>query len=309
MKIVFIAKFKNVWDEEPIAKAFEANGVEVIRMEDRGHANSEYLQRIEGEKPDFVLFMKLSIQESARDLLQSIKDLGVPTVSWTFDLLLGHPPREQAIKDQGTIAYEFLNADYVFLTDNGHTEDYKKIGVNKLTERQGVPEEYCYMAEEEKIYDVLFVGTHNSTYPYRQRVMNYLSKMYGDRFHWVGKADPTECRGHDLNKLIGQAKVVIGSSMWAPDYWSNRVYEMLGRGAFLITPQVPGLEKEFEYYKELVPYKLGDFSGLIEKIDYYLKNDEAREAIGKAGFERVKSEYLFKDRVADLLKQLKKLDV
>jgi len=40
MKIVYIAKFREIWNEEIIATAFEDNGVEVIRMEDSGITNA-----------------------------------------------------------------------------------------------------------------------------------------------------------------------------------------------------------------------------------------------------------------------------
>ena len=95
---------------------------------------------------------------------------------------------------------------------------------------------------------------------------------------------------------------MIGDSMVAQNYWSNRIYELVGRGAFLITPRIDGLEKEFEYFKEIIPYDIGDWDRLRQKIDYYLIDKEGREKIRKAGFKRVKENYLYKHRVKEFLK-------
>jgi len=301
MKIVYIGKFKRVEDEEVVAEAFEANGVEVVRMEEQGIKNNDYLIKIMEEKPDFVLFAKANVMENADLLIRDIKKMGIKTVSWTFDLLIGHPPREHILE-----TLPWLKCDYVFMTDGGRTQEYKDKGIDKIVLRQGIPEKFCYMGEpdEKYKYDVVFVGTHNPTYPYRQRTMEFLKETYGDRFHWFGQFNSSEVRGDELNKVCASAKIMIGDSMFAQNYWSNRIYELVGRGAFLITPRIKGLEKEFEYYKEIIPYDIGDYEGLKQKIDYYLEQEKERDEIRKAGFKRVKKEYLYKHRVKDLLKML-----
>jgi spore maturation protein CgeB len=89
-----------------------------------------------------------------------------------------------------------------------------------------------------------------------------------------------------------------------PDYWSDRIYETLGRGGFLIHPYIPGIEKEFVDKKHVVFYEYGNFQQLKELIDYYLINDEEREAIRKAGHELVKNNYTYSNRWQTILKEL-----
>lgn len=294
MKIVFIGKFRRIEDENVIAVALEKNGAIVIRMEEEDYKHVDFLEVIKRELPDYVLFTKLRTKENPLDLINEIKKLGIKTVSWTFDLLIGHPPRELLINTM-----DWLKADEVYLTDGGHTEEYKAKGIDKKLLRQGIPEQFCYWTEEEKVNDIVFLGSHNPTFPYREATMDYLKNTFPN-FRWLGQRT-SDYRGDKLNKLVGQTKIMIGDSMWSPEYWSNRVYELVGRGAFLITPRVPGLEKEFEYYKEIIPYDIGDYQGLKEKIEYFLKHDKEREAIARAGFERVKNNYLYEHRVKILL--------
>lgn len=298
MKIVYIAKFQRIEDEEIIAEALEANGVDVVRIDEGKYKTDEYIEMIKTFEPDYVMFAKLRTIEHPRVLLAKLKELGIKTISWTFDLLIGHPPREAVLDTM-----EFLKADYVFMTDGGREAQYKSKGINKKLVRQGIPEKFCYKLDRPKKYDIVFLGSSNPTFPYRQQTMEFLQKTYGDRFHWLGR-NTSEYRGDKLNELVAETKIFIGDSMWGASYWSNRVYELVGRGAFLITPRVPDLEKEFEYYKEIVPYDYKDYEGLKEKIDYFLQHDKKREQIAEAGFKRVKKEYLYKHRVKQLLEML-----
>lgn len=297
MKIVFIAKFKQVWDEEVIAKAFEANGHEVFRIEEGSeYTNEDILFLIRRQKPDFVLFTKLRIRQPGIALIRGIRMLGIPTISWTFDLLLGHPAREHMVAK-----FDFLFADYAFITDGGHTEDYEKYGINKHTLRQGIPDEFNYIAKEKLENEIIFVGTENVTFPYRQKLMKFLDDTYGSKFKWIGRANAFEVRGHDLNKLYASSKIVIGDCMYGEDYWSNRIYEVLGRGGFLIFPNIKGIEKDFTPYKHFIPYEWGDFEGLKEKIDYFLIHSKERDTIREAGFEHSKKFHTFSQRCREFI--------
>jgi spore maturation protein CgeB len=101
--------------------------------------------------------------------------------------------------------------------------------------------------------------------------------------------------------LYNSAKIVIGDSVYSPQYWSNRIYETLGRGGFLIHPNVPGIEKEYEPWKEFIPYDYNDFTSLKEKIDYFLTKPKEREKIQMAGFIKTR-DYILEERCRSFLK-------
>lgn len=297
MKIVYIAKFDKMWNEEAIALALERNGVKVKRLEDSGYTNSEYLNIIDREKPDYVMFAKANTQENGKKLIEAIKFKGYKTISWTFDLYLGYPARTDLSR------FNFFDCDFVFLTDGGHIPDYKDKGVNAFLLRQGIPAEYNYlsMKDDKYAYDVVFVGCNNKFWPSRHRLLNFLHTTYGDRFHWYGIIDTNEIRGHELNKLYSTAKIVIGDSVYSENYWSNRIYEVIGRGGFMIQYYIPGIDKEFDPGKEYVQYNFGNYDELKNEIDYYLVNEKEREKIRLAGFERVKNNYTFDHRIKEML--------
>lgn len=297
MKIAYIGRFKEIWDEGSIARGFEMNGHHVLQIDEtRPHTNRELMALIKRFGAELVVFNKLRITEDVAAFIKLCRMEKLPTISWTFDLLLGHPARQDAVP-----LFYFLKADYCFLTDGGRGKEYRDLGINKYTMRQGIPDEFAYIDEREPDIDILFVGTENGTFPYRQRLLRFLKDTYGGRFKWVGKDNPAQVRGKYLNRLYSSAKIVIGDCMYADNYWSNRVYETIGRGSFLIHPRVEGLDKELVPYKHYVPYDWGDFAQLKEKIDYFLEHDELRDKIRRAGFAYVKDHYKMSDRCRDLI--------
>ena len=68
-----------------------------------------------------------------------------------------------------------------------------------------------------------------------------------------------------------------------------RLFEVCLAGGFLLTEYVPGIEEYYEIDKEIVCFK--DTRELIDKVAYYLKHDDERRAIAKAGWERATAEY------------------
>lgn len=303
MKIAYIGRFKDIWDEGSIATGLRMHGHDVLKIDEAAmYNNKDLMTLIKRHGSEVVLFNKLRIIQQPAAFIKQCRQEGLPTISWTFDLIIGHPARQDSVK-----TFSFLYADYCFLTDGGRQAEYRALGINKYTLRQGIPDEFAYMEKKEQTIDILFVGTENGTFPYRQRMLRFLKEKYGARFMWVGRDNAYQVRGKDLNTLYAKAKIVIGDCMYAENYWSNRVYETIGRGAFLIHPRVKGLELELTPYKHFVPYDWADFEQLGEKIDYFLERPALRDKIRTAGFQYVKKHYKMSDRCKELIDLYTKL--
>lgn len=289
-KIGIIGSFKNLWDEEYIAQAFEKLGHQVIRFDWQNASAEMILER----ELDFILTVKRDI-EGYEKLLGKVK-----TVYWLFDLFWG-TPREAVMK------YDIkMKSDFVFSTDGGHNKEFKDLDINHYLLRQSIWDEDVYLTEPDLLYpeEIVFVGTNNSWWNYRQRLISFLQRIYGRKFKRYGLKGQDEIRGDDLNRLYNSAKIVVGDSVYSPYYWSNRVYDVLGRGGFLIHPKIPGLEQEFEYYKHFVPYDINNFQQLREIIDYYLIHDLERNKIRLKGFQYCKDHHTTTKRCQEILKTI-----
>ena len=78
---------------------------------------------------------------------------------------------------------------------------------------------------------------------------------------------------------------------------SNRIFDALAAGAFIISDDVKGLEEILQ--DTVVTYK--NREDLNRKIDYYLKHPKEREEKAKKGQKIVLEKHTFANRVEQLI--------
>jgi len=228
----------------------------------------------------------------------SILKIKIPKVLWIFDLLW-ETPREYLCQ---VFARDF---DLILTTDGGHQKEWQNIGANHRVLRQGIYDEYAFIGKKHPQYecDVCFIGNNIVWYPPRQKLIAKLQRKFKNRFKRWGEEN--SIFGRKLNDVIASSKIIVGDTVYSPYYWSNRIYEVLGRGGFLIHPYVPGIEEEYIPYKHFIPYEAGNFEMLKDLINFYLKKNSIRDKIRKSAFEWTKKYHLYSHRCQRLIKLLK----
>lgn len=301
-KIAFIGKFRRLYDEQGKARSLERLGVEVRRFDEFtfNKVSPNNLKTLLDYQPDVVMFTKLRVPR-AQELIDECRRRGIVTVSWMPDLYFGLARESEVLSKT-----PMFQADFVFSPDGGNDTKFKECGVNHHLVRQAIYDESCELQDLEKKYDALFVGTlgpeHGSG---RARLLRFLEKEYGSRFYWAGRTGPHEIRDDALTQLISQSKIVIGDCVPSDSYWSNRVYETLGRGGFLLHPLVPGIQQEFEPNQHLALFEQGNMGDLKLKIEHWLADDKGRERVRKQGLEYVKKHHTLMNRAAQVLEVLR----
>jgi len=302
-----VGNFTAPWcSEVHWAKSLEKLGHQVTKQQE----NKIKPGIIHNGLPGHDLFLWVRTWENFVTLrdLEYAQALRIPTVNVHLDLFVGIS-REKTLDTDPR-----WRTDYVFTAD-GDPESQKIFeshGINHYWLRAGVFDEGCEMFEQNKDSglqgDVVFVGAGKEyahpEWPYRRQLIEFLEKNYSSQYRKYGHPQKL-VRETDLNQLYANAKVVVGDSLNIgfnhPNYWSDRVYETIGRGGFIIHPRIPGLEKDFKEDEEIVFYNYGNFDELREKIDYYIVHSEERDAIRKRGFERVKKDHTYINRMKEML--------
>jgi spore maturation protein CgeB len=287
--------------ENYVVHALQENGCEVMQVEVstmRGiETTKEYIRRFQ---PDFILFSKPEPRD-AEAILNNCRSLGIPTVCWQWDLFFGL--RKKFPKQ--------FRADLLLTTDGGHDEEYLNKGFNHQVLRQGIHKPEAVMVRKPSTqWDVAFVGGCNvkgkigGYHPSRDRLVHFLQEEYKGRFLHI-----TNTRGMNLNRLLAQVKVVVGDSYPTPHghYWSNRIYEVTGRGGFLLHPEVAGLDDEFTDGVHYVSYPRDDFAVLRSQVETYLTRTSDREEIRLRGHQRTSERYSYELRVGQLLQKVQSL--
>ena len=302
MRILYVGNFSPLSVGEPeIARALRKLGHRVDEFQENPNTVDEIEEKLAKYNHDLLLFAKFRVGPKGKTM-EFLRKCKAPTVCWLFDLYWGYRRQDQVMRD---IQPQF-RANIVFTTDGGNEEKWKMMKVKHRLLRQGIDED---VVPGKPVYDtraqVVFVGSRGSWagWKYRGTLIDWLNRTYGAKFAHLGENG--EVRHEDLNNLFATVKIVVCDSVNSPNYWSNRIYETIGRGGFAIHPRVDGLSNEFKEYEHFVPYDYGDFNGLKEKIDYFMSHDEERTKIRDAGFKFCHDTHTYTKRCEEMLKVLK----
>lgn len=318
MKIAYVGNFsQSHCTEVHLAATLESLGHFVIRLQEDGYSQEELGNILDQAKFDLFLFTRTWGKTVTLGHLAQLRERKIPSASYHLDLYVGLK------REDGLDHDPFWRTDFVFTPDGDPASQavFEAKGINHHYIKPGVFKPECYMAEpsaqfvEDRSTDVLFVGGGQATgkphqyghpeWAYRGQLIKFLEDTYGERFAKYGYPQPT-IRNEELNYQYAVSKVVVGDSLCLqnfthPYYWSDRVYETLGRGGFIIHPFITGMDEEFTDGKTIVFYEYGNWEQLKEKIDYYLEHEDEREAIRLAGHEFVKNYATYNDRLKQML--------
>ncbi|GAI08406.1 unnamed protein product, partial [marine sediment metagenome] len=230
MKVIYFGSFDKPYDSEVyISNTLETLGCRVKRVKTTS-CDLKKIKKLLKVKYDFILVSKGWFIGDQDEIKRYFKYLDVLKVSWFFDLIFG-TNREKIL-----YGHQIFYADIVFTSDGGHERNFKKLGLNHHCLRQGIykPEAVLGTIQKKYKHDVIFVGgdVHGQAFRWENRteLLEFLIKTYRNRFAWYGREEDVEIRNLELNDLFASSKVVVGDSVYSPKYWSNRVYETLGRG-------------------------------------------------------------------------------
>jgi Glycosyl transferases group 1 len=310
--IAFLGNFGvDYCSEVHYKKTLEAMGYKVIPLQE---SKATYID-ITRVLPESDMFFWVHTHgwntPKIEEALKVCRDLKIPSVGYHLDLWLGI----QREKDLETDPY--WKIDYFFSVD--------QLMVDLLNSKPEMPKAFflpagvfgpeCYLGEKKEQYahDVIFVGSrgYHPEWPYRAELITWLEATYGSRFAQYGGGGRGTIRGEELNNLYASAKVVVGDTLCKgflyPEYLSDRIFETTGRGGFLIHPFISGMERHFCLVgdsKEVVPYEFNNFENLKYSIDYYIQNNDEREAIRLRGHERTKKDHTYTSRLKYLIETI-----
>jgi glycosyltransferase involved in cell wall biosynthesis len=204
-------------------------------------------------------------------------------------------------------------APYVttLFTNNHDVQVFKKMGFDSHYFQIGYNEHY-YNNEIPKLKtapEIVFLGNnYNKTFPlgqFRKEMVDRLRKKYRGRFGVYGNGwgNGIPSLNHDQyteGRVYRGCKIAINLSHFNLDqYSSDRMFRIMGCGAFCLTHKYIGIEKEFRDGIDVATWKTLD--ELEKKIDYYLSHDDERNEIAKNGNIVCTTDFTWSARMKQLL--------
>lgn len=308
MRITFLGNFGVDYSTESHhAKSLESLGHEVIRLQEPKASATAIAD--EASRSELFVWVHTHGWDTAgiADALRRIREAGVPIITYHLDLYMPLPRRWQQYRDD----------PYMLALDHFFTVDPKMadwLNTNTPTRGHYLPAavfgEECYISDQPSPHanDVVFVGSrgYHPEWPYRPQLIQWLRDTYGEQFtHVGGDGDTGTIRGAELNAVYANSKVAVGDTLCPdfdyPGYWSDRVYETLGRGGMIVHPYIDGMEQVFDNARHLRFYPFGDFDQLEAIINHNLDHDDEREWIRDQGHRYVKANHTYAHRWQQIL--------
>ncbi|WP_407423836.1 glycosyltransferase [Methanobrevibacter sp.] len=209
---------------------------------------------------------------------------------------------------------EYGEYDYVFISSRKYAEKIKsEVDTNVAALLQCTdPEVFYYEPDDNINEEILFVGVTRGVY--RKVIKDVLKtnhdvSIYG--MGWEKYIDEKYVKGQfipnkELHKYYSSCKILLNDhweDMRYEDFPSNRLFDALACGTFVISDKIPSADTLFE--GSIVTYD--GVEDLNEKIDYYLTHEEERLKLAEKGKKIVLENHTFDDRVNEILDALKKL--
>ncbi len=253
-------------------------------------------------KPDLIISTHDYLFPNEINLIK--KQTKAPIVLWFPDAL------SNIKKGLFFIAgYDFLFFVDKYIVNTLHDE----LGLNTFFLPQACYPKYHHLTEISKIDEIYKCDIANAGNSYPSRIAlyenfkNYDVKMWGfPPPIWINNNyiksihQKKEVYGEEKIKAFFSAKIVLNNLHPAVINGVNkRTFEIPACGGFQITKYSEIINELFVKDKEIVTYK--NLDDLKEKIDYYLKHEEERNLIIKAGFERTNKDHTYKVRLKEML--------
>ena len=187
--------------------------------------------------------------------------------------------------------------------------------------QRGIPAELSRLGFEPSVlnalrerttrFDVVFVGSFSNVHRSRIAWLEALCARCPRISVWAPSVDHLPVQspiracyvgqvwGREMYQILADSKIVLNQHGDIPAYANNcRLYEATGVGSLLLTDDKDNLREMFEPGRELLAYRNPE--ECVELIRYYLKHDEEREAIARAGQERTLREHTYNHRMQEL---------
>lgn len=148
----------------------------------------------------------------------------------------------------------------------------------------------------DRIYDVTFAGSFNSNIQYKR--LKLLSNLLELDYNYNVYLSHN-CFKDEYVKLLNQSKIVFNNSIKSE--MNMRVFETCASGALLFIEENNNEIKDFLIEDE--DYVAYNQNNILEKVTYYLNNEDKRLQIAKSGEKKIK-ELSYPKMLSNLLKDI-----
>jgi len=258
----------------------------------------EMLSVLYDYKPDVVLCFV--VRHGFRPYYEAIKRSGAKLVLW-------YPDMTELKRDRMWNMSLNNVADALVFSILETAQRYRHLAPNVIWIPQYFDHNFCLkggrlpkrLDPTRQIYDLCFIGSCDS---YRSRWLDILKANYPNSFFARdGIKHRREIRGNAMAQIYAQSRIAINLQRKAfvnpgPYVTSNRIYNAMGSGAFVLSHYINQLDLVFQEDMHCAMFD-DTRRNLFAKIDYFLSHEELREVIARTGQRQVLQYHTLEHRI------------
>ena len=235
--------------------------------------------------------------------IRYLNDRGLPTAMVHLDKWFGLGNREHQIQDSPQ-----FKVRWCFTADGDSSHLFEAEGIRHHWLPPGVYRPECVDGTPRDEYrsDVAFIGNtdyaHAEHAEHRGSMLDALRYTFGHRVAFWPRPGESGPWGWAYNDLLASVRVIVGDS-WqgARRYISNRCFEVVGRGGFIVHPAVPGLVDMLPEGMGVAYFPPGDWDAMLAAIQYWIDDDDARAEACAKGQQFVRDNHSYSNRMTEML--------
>jgi hypothetical protein len=288
MKILFIAVFTPNSTNVSQSRGFKENGCEIIEYDYRKKLiefnsiekrDDDIINLVNTIKPNLVLFSKCNMMHYR--VVEECNKIS-KTALWYMDAMYNF---------DSELIDKIKRVNYFFCGVEGVIPNAEKYNKNSIFIHQCPDEKMNFKINDHNctfIDDITFIGSVDSTQIHSDR-LKYINRLKNE---FNGFKHYNNVFGLKHNEIVNCSKINLNFSPTDSSGVSVRIFKILSSGGFLMTTPWTDMEKTFTPDKDIVIFNNED--ELVEKIKYYLTNENDRIKISTNGYQKVR-EYLPKN--------------
>lgn len=281
------------------------------------------IERAHQERPIDLFFSYFYSAMCTAPVIEAIGALGIPTMNWYCNASY-----------QLHLVAEIAPAyTWCLVPERFRLKDYEQLGANPIYMQEAAnPSVYRPYPDEPQRYDLSFVGMCYGDRPDFVRLLaesGLTVHVFGPgwlqqsrrkqgllgAFGRRGTRSTRMIAGPPLSddemvRLYSQTKVSLGFSSCGETHRGGerilqvrlRDFEAPASGAFYLVEYTDELAEFFEPDREMVFYR--SVEDLADKARYYLRHEDERERIRRAGYRRAIAEHTWQKRFAQVFREL-----
>lgn len=288
-------------DEWHFFPQWESKPLKILRKILRWSISADFSAHVERQlrsfRPHLVFVFKGSILRYST--LQMIQQTGTP--------LFNFYPDPDLVKFHRFYGNDFLASvpcyDCIFTPKSYHIESLMAVGAKRIEFLPYAYDPWCHYPvkstpEEKQIFasDIAFIGTWGKK---RAGILetlvssdfSYRLVIWGNQWEQLSPTSLLRkyvqfkpATGTTQAKVFGNTKIAL-AFLLPPDLHTARTFEIPAFGAFVLAERTSEHVSFFGEGREIVCFE--SVKELRDKIDYYLVHDDERQAIARAGYEKV----------------------